>query len=77
MTPVKKEMTCSATVIGEYWSCFKSSVSSAPLFSNCCVGHYSFNPFVDKAVNPLGTLYSNLPIPDALVPSEDIAVVPK
>ena len=32
---------------------------------------------VERAVYPVGTSYSNLPMPDALVPSEEIAVVPK
>ena len=35
--------------------------------------HKLFNPFVDKAVYPLGTSYSNFPIPDAFVPSLEIA----
>ena len=46
-------------------------------------GHFSggdtsmFSPLVDKAVYPVGTSYSNFPILLALVPSDDIAVVPK
>ena len=39
--------------------------------------YYKFNPFVDKAVYPVGTSYSNIPIPLALVPALDTAVVPK
>ena len=46
-------------------------------FINCCISHYKFNPFVQRAVKLFGTSYSNLPIPDALVPSEEIAVVEK
>ena len=33
-TPQKTEITCSATVIGEYCFCFKSSVNFEPLFNN-------------------------------------------
>ena len=34
LTPQNTEITCSATVIGEYWFCFKSSVNFEPLLSN-------------------------------------------
>ena len=35
LTPQKTEITCSATVIGEYCFCFRSSVNFDPLFNNC------------------------------------------
>ena len=48
------------------------------MFINCSIKpYYKFNPLVDKAVKPVGTSYSNLPMPLALVPSEDIATPPK
>ena len=42
-------MTCSATVIGEYWSCFKSSVNLAPRLSNCWVEASKSDPNWAKA----------------------------
>jgi hypothetical protein len=39
--------------------------------------YYKFNPLVDKAVYPLGTSYSKIPFPLALVPALATAVVPK
>ena len=48
-------------------------------FINCCVCHrssYKFNPLVHNAVNPVGN-HIQIPLPDALVPAEDMAVVPK
>jgi hypothetical protein len=39
--------------------------------------YYKFNPFVDKAVNPVGTSYSNIPLLLAFVPALDTTVVPK
>ena len=58
----------------------KFGIKVCCLFIYCCVSQlssYSFKPLVDRAVKPEGISYSNLPIFDALVPSEDIAVVPK
>ena len=39
--------------------------------------YYKFIPFVDNAVNPVGTLYSKIPLLLALVPALATAVVPK
>jgi hypothetical protein len=39
--------------------------------------YYLFNPFVDKAVKPVGTSYSKIPLLLALLPALDTAVVPK
>ena len=55
-------------------TCIKFSIKIISRFIDSCVSHYKFNPFVDKAVKPVGTSYSKIPLLLALVPALAIAV---